>query len=161
MHLRNEPELNIAPDALKAWRITALITNGVFWILVIVLGILTFTFNFSKWYLIGSALFFLITTIVFVWIVPTIRFKRWRYEIFDQEIYIQHGIIIVTRTLVPMTRVQHVDTVQGPVLKKFGLASVTISTAATVHEIPALLEEDAGELRDQLSQLARVAIDDV
>lgn len=159
--MKEEPKSHIASEALKAWRIAALITNGVFWILVITLGVLTIVFGFSKWYFIGLSFFFLFTTILFVWVVPAIRYKRWRYEIFDQEIYIQHGIVIVTRTLVPMTRVQHVDTTQGPILKKFGLATVTISTAATIHEIPALLEQDAGELRDQLSQLARVAVDDV
>jgi len=53
----------------------------------------------------------------------------------------------VKRTLIPMIRVQHVDSSQGPLLKKYRLASVTISTAATVHEIPALDEEEAEELR--------------
>src|SRR5699024_360874 len=76
-------------------------------------------------------------------------------------IYIQHGILVVSRILVPMIRVQHVDTKQGPILRKFNLASVTISTAATTHEIPALIEADASALRDRISTLARVDEDDV
>lgn len=94
-------------------------------------------------------------------IIPKLRWKRWRYQIYDQEIYIQHGILIVTRTVVPMIRVQHVDTQQGPILKKYGLSTLQISTAATTHEIPALLEEEAADLRDQISELARVEQDDV
>lgn len=60
-----------------------------------------------------------------------------------------------------MVRVQHVDTKQGPLMSKFVLASVTISTAAGSHEIPALKEEIADELRDHISILARVVEEDV
>lgn len=56
---------------------------------------------------------------------------------------------------------QHVDTHQGPILRKYKLATVTVSTAATVHEIPALDLEEAEELRFFISNLARVAVDDV
>ncbi|WP_145453348.1 PH domain-containing protein, partial [Staphylococcus epidermidis] len=63
--------------------------------------------------------------------------------------------------LVPMVRVQHVDTSQGPILKKYDLATVSISTAATVHEIPTVDIQEAEELRRSISALARVAEDDV
>ena len=64
---------------------------------------------------------------------------RWRYEVRESEIELQHGIFIVKRTLIPMVRVQHVDTSQGPILRKYDLAEITISTAATNHTIPALV----------------------
>lgn len=38
---------------------------------------------------------------------------------------------------------------------------MTVSTAATVHEIPALQIEEAEELRVYISKLARVADEDV
>ena len=60
-----------------------------------------------------------------------------------------------------MVRVQHVDTEQGPLLRKYNLATVTISTAATVHGIPALDIEEAEEMRHAISRLARVADEDV
>ena len=60
-----------------------------------------------------------------------------------------------------MVRVQHVDTEQGPLLRKYNLATVSISTAATVHQIPALDVEEAEEMRHAISSLARVAEDDV
>src|SRR5699024_11635516 len=102
-----------------------------------------------------------VVTCVFVFLIPIWRWLRWRYALFEREIYIQHGILVVSRILVPMIRVQHVDTKQGPLLRNFNLASVTISTAATTHEIPALLEEEASELRDHISSLAKVDEDDV
>ncbi|HLS67353.1 MAG TPA: PH domain-containing protein, partial [Pseudogracilibacillus sp.] len=64
-------------------------------------------------------------------------------------------------TIIPMIRVQHVDTKQGPILKRYSLATVSISTAATVHEIPALNEAEASVIRDRISVLARVDEDDI
>ena len=159
--MREAPSQRIAPTALRAWRIAAGMVNIILWLLVITLGILTYIYEFSTWYVTIALILVLVLLILFVVVIPKIRYRRWRYEIFDKEIYIQHGLIIVTRTIVPMTRVQHVDTTQGPILKRFTLAGVQISTAATIHTIPALEEADAIQLRDRISELARVAIDDV
>ena len=71
-------------------------------------------------------------------IFPKIIWERWRYEISEHEIDLCYGLWIRKRTIIPMVRVQHVDTKQGPLMNRFGLASVTISTAAGSHEIPAL-----------------------
>ena len=85
----------------------------------------------------------------------------WRYEVREQEIEIQSGLFVVTRTLIPMVRVQHVDTEQGPILKKYNVANISISSAATVHTIPMLELEEADMLRMKISELARVAEEDV
>lgn len=159
--MRNPPTNTIAADAIKAWKITAWIYVGIIWLVTIGVTALSYIFDFTYWYIAVGLFISGLATYLFVFLFPVLRWKRWRYEVFDQEIYIQYGILIVSRTLVPMIRVQHVDTKQGPILKKYQLASVTISTAATTHEIPALLEEDASELRDRISALARVDEDDV
>lgn len=160
--MREPPNNSIALDAIKAWKITAAIYVGVLWLIAITsFVILSLYFDLTLWYVIISVIICMLSTYTFIFLLPKLRWKRWKYEVFEQEIYIQHGILIVTRTLVPMIRVQHVDTKQGPILKKYKLASLTISTAATTHEIPALLEEDASELRDRISRLARVDEDDV
>lgn len=159
--MREQPKNRIANDALTAWRIGEGILMGILWLFVITYGIMARIFELDFLYLwigIGVAL---VLSYLFIVLIPKIRWLRWRYEIFSSEIYIQHGLIIVTQTLVPMIRVQHVDTKQGPILKRFGLATVQISTAATVHEIPALLEEDAADLRDAIAELARVGEEDV
>ncbi|SDR06179.1 hypothetical protein SAMN05216232_3330 [Virgibacillus subterraneus] len=159
--MRQPPVNTIATDAIKAWKITAWIYVGILWLATVGLIVLTYIFELSYWLTFTAVVVSGLSTYLFVFLFPKLRWKRWRYEVFDQEIYIQHGILIVSRTLVPMIRVQHVDTQQGPILKKYQLASVTISTAATTHEIPALLDEDASELRDRISALARVDEDDV
>lgn len=159
--MRKPPEFTISKDAIKAWRITALIWEVIAWLLTIVGVILHFVIEFPLWIVLIAGGLSAISTYLFVYLLPRLRWKRWRYEVFEQEIYIQHGIMIVSRTLIPMIRVQHVETEQGPILKRFNLASVSISTAATTHEIPALSNEVASDLRDRISALARVDEDDV
>lgn len=159
--MRQPPKNNIAPDAIKAWKITAILYLIIFWLVIIAGFIVSYIFHFPLWYSFIAMVVGILFTYLFVFLIPKLRYRRWKYEIFDQEIYIQHGILIVTRTLIPMIRVQHVDTKQGPILKKFKLATVTISTAATTHAIPALLEQDASNLRDRISTLAKVDEDDV
>lgn len=154
--MRKQPANYIAKHAINVWRITASLYMLILWLLIIGGFIVTYIFTFSYIYVLFAAIFGVVCIITFVFMIPKLRYRRWRYEIFEQEIYIQHGILIVKRTLIPMIRVQHVDTEQGPILKKYDLATVSISTAATTHYIPALNGADAEDLRDKISTLARV-----
>src|SRR5690625_2446834 len=159
--MKQFPKNMIAKNAIKAWKLTAMIYVLVLWLLTIGVFILTYIFEWNFWYGGAAIMISLLCTYLFIFLFPNIRWRRWRYEVFAQEVYIQHGVLIVSQTLVPSTRVQHVDTKQGPILRKFHLASVSISIAATTHEILALLEEDVAELRDKISALARVEDSDV
>ena len=88
-------------------------------------------------------------------VLPMLRWRKWRYEVRDQEIDLLRGAVVVTRTLIPMTRVQHVDTRRTPLSDLFGLRAVTVHTAADSHEIPALRPGDAVSIRDRIAVLAR------
>lgn len=122
---------------------------------------MTYFFEWPEWLYVVFGGIIVLFGFLFIYLFPKIRWQRWRYEVREQEIELQHGLFIVRRTLVPMVRVQHVDTAQGPILRKYNLAEISISTAATVHTIPALITEEADELRARISVLARVAEDDV
>ena len=88
-------------------------------------------------------------------VLPMLRWRTWRYEVRDQEIDLRRGAVVVTRTLIPMTRVQHVDTRRTPLSDLFDLRAVTVHTAADSHEIPALRPGDAVSIRDRIAVLAR------
>lgn len=156
-----EPQNKISERALTVWRIAGAIRAVI--VAALSGGAITLTFIFDwpiwvLWVAITVAIFMIIVSII---IFPNIRWRIWRYEVREQEIELQHGMFVIKRTLVPMIRVQHVDTEQGPILRKYDLATVKISTAATVHEIPALDVDEAEELRVSISRLARVADEDV
>ena len=86
---------------------------------------------------------------------PLLRWRTWRYEVRDEEIDLLRGAVVVRRTLIPMTRVQHVDTQRTPLSDLFELRSVTVHTAAGSHSIPALRPGDAAAIRDRIAVLAR------
>ncbi|WP_147535915.1 PH domain-containing protein [Bacillus marasmi] len=156
-----EPQTRISERALKAWKIHGIITA----VVLILLGgstiPLSIIFDWPIWINLISMAPALLLSYFSIWLWPRLKWNRWRYEVRETEIELQQGVIITKRTLVPMIRVQHVDTNQGPILKKYNLASVQISTAATVHEIPALDLAEAEELRYYIGKLTRTADEDV
>ena len=92
-------------------------------------------------------------------VLPELRWRRWRYEIRDDEIDIQHGTFTITRTIVPIRRVQHVDSSIGPLQGAFGLASVEFHTAAGATEIEGLAQAEAERVRARVAELARTRDD--
>ncbi|WP_100407270.1 PH domain-containing protein [Bacillus solitudinis] len=158
--MRSLPSQQISVKALPAWRLQAFFESLLFALLPIGYGVLLYFFSFPYWILWTLIGLYLLLVIMTVFILPSLRWRHWRYDVLEQEIDLQHGVFIVKRTLIPMTRVQHVDTEQGPLLRRYKLAAVSISTAATVHKIPSLTLEIADELRDRIAALASVAEDE-
>ena len=159
--MRDAPKHRISERALKVWKLSALIQSIIFLAAAGGLAYAVYAFDFPIWITMAAFGLWLVFSIVFIFITPKIQHRTWRYEVHENEIDIQSGLFIVTRVIVPMVRVQHVNTKQGPLLRKHDLATVTVSTAATVHEIPALDVAEADQLRDFISKLARVTEDDV
>jgi membrane protein YdbS with pleckstrin-like domain len=166
-----EPATRIHENAIKAWTVNALL-YGVFWFTPVIIYLIIvfnqpvpesgFWLQNIEWLLFSgltlvSLIFYLVNSLV----LPRLRWRRWKYDVSEKEVDMLRGIIIKKRTLVPINRVQHVDTRQGPVYRRFGLSSVTISTAATTHEIPALDDETANDLRSTISTLVQRVKDDV
>ena len=159
--MRAQPISQLPEKARTVWQLYGIMYTAMMLIFTIAVGAVVMKFNWPQW-----ILWIVIVLTIFVgglWIVffPNIRHKVWRFEVREQEIEIQSGLFVVKRTLIPMVRVQHVDTEQGPILKRYNLANISISSAATTHTIPMLLTEDADLLRERISVLARVAEDDV
>jgi membrane protein YdbS with pleckstrin-like domain len=155
------PEKRISPKALKVWKIYGAILSFIVFALSIAATVAIFLLDLPKWIIPILVVVDICFLLIAVFFVPKIRWERWRYELREQEIELQHGLFVVKRTLIPIIRVQHVDTNQGPIMKKYRLASVVISSAATTHEIPALDEDEAEELRKTISYLVRVVREDV
>ncbi len=99
----------------------------------------------------------LVLAVLLVFVLPPLLWRRWRYEIRPLEVDLQRGLVRVTRTLVPMARVQHVDTRRGPLQRRLGLSTVVFYTAAGPNEIPQLASRTAAEVRDRIAELTREA----
>lgn len=159
--MREQPVNRISGKGLKVWRLYGIMETVFLLLVAIGAGVLAYIFEGPWWIYVVATAVVLLFAYFFIYLFPKVRWMRWRYEVRESEIELQHGIFIVKRTLIPMVRVQHVDTAQGPILRKYDLAEITISTAATNHTIPALVMEEADELRSRISALARVAEEDV
>ena len=148
-------------SAKTIWRVYALIQIV---IIALIYGILLYITNDSvvpNFVKIIVGIIAIIYAIVIISVVPNVRWNILSYEVREHEIELQTGLFIVKRTIIPIIRVQHVDVIQGPLIKKKGLANIDITTAATTHTISLLNEQDADELRIKISELARVAKEDV
>ena len=159
--MRAQPQYQLPKKAVTVWRLYGFFQTIFLALLAAGAVFLTMKFDWPfwiQWTLIAVVVLSIICSII---VFPSIRWNVWRYEVREQEIEIQSGLFVVKRTLIPMVRVQHVDTEQGPILKKYNLANISISSAATTHTIPMLDLEDADILRMKISELARVAEDDV
>ncbi|MDP9352734.1 MAG: PH domain-containing protein [Chloroflexota bacterium] len=155
--MRSQPAQRLDPRAKRLWRIQGAISSaflllpalGVSFILrrVVDLPAYISTLPLALW---------LLLAVLAVAVTPGVRWRRWRYEIGDTEVDLQRGILYVTRTLVPLARVQHVDTQQGPIERGMGLASVVFYTAAGPNTIPALAVPVAETVRDRIAALTQV-----
>ena len=61
-----------------------------------------------------------------------------RFRIGERALSTRKGSLFRRSTTTPYTRVQHVDTKQNPVQRRFGLTTAIVHTAAGTHEIAAL-----------------------
>ena len=156
----NKSFQKLPPRSIRAWQWG----NGLGNLYLIALPILYSLFFFDNLNL--SILIPLVLFVLTIWIssvswYPYLKWKHWRYGIDEDEIHLIRGVVVKRETLIPLNRVQHVDTRQGPLLKWYKLSSVSISTAATTHEIPNLDEIIAGRVRSTISNNARLAKEDV
>ncbi|MEX1031293.1 MAG: PH domain-containing protein [Paenibacillaceae bacterium] len=159
--MRNVPSQRLDDRILRVWSIVGMIHSALICLIAIGMTVLTIIFDLP-WYLSVIAIAFAVTyTGFFVFLYPKLRWRRWRYDIHEHEIELMQGVIFLSRTIIPMVRIQHVDTTQGPILRQYGLASITFSTAAGNHEIPGLSLDTADQARERIAELARVSREDV
>jgi membrane protein YdbS with pleckstrin-like domain len=84
---------------------------------------------------------------------PRWEYRRKSYRVDHVGIEIRQGVLWRTITSVPRSRVQHTDVSQGPLQRRFGLATLTIHTAGTRDasvELSGLARADALRIRDYL-----------
>jgi membrane protein YdbS with pleckstrin-like domain len=96
--------------------------------------------------------------LAWVVVVPRLRHARWRWELHEEELDLVHGVWTVTRTIVPLTRIQHVAVQRTGWTGLFGIVVVRVHTAAGGTTIPGLEPAQADDVRDRI--LARLRTPD-
>jgi len=62
--------------------------------------------------------------------MPTYRFYVHRWETTERAVYTLHGWVSREWRIVPVSRIQSIDTVQGPLEQALRLATIRVKTAA-------------------------------
>ena len=159
MNREQEPTNRLDSRVKTAWRLQ----SGLGWTPIVIAALvflgLAPVIGMSAWPGVITLAVVVSLAVLEVTIVPEVRYRRWRWEVRDEEIRLQTALIVRELTVIPMVRVQHVDTAQGPIMRALDLSDVHIFTAAGKHAIPALKEADAASLRDRIAVLARVTDD--
>lgn len=141
---RAEPTQALPRQTLTMWFSEAAVTAIVAWIAA---GVLTGTANvLEPWLPIAVV----VGAIAYLALVPRMRYRRWRWGLDERELDIVHGVWRVRRTIVPLTRIQHVSVERTGWTDAFGLVRLHVHTAAGATTIPGLLRPQADDVRDRI-----------
>ena len=151
--------MNLTPLAPAArWLFYVRAFSGLlfFWAPVCGLGALGLAMALPFWVALATGTcWFLLMFIYSVW-YPSFAFERWGYALRNEELIIGRGVLFRSITAIPLGRIQHVDTRQGPLEQWMGLARLQVYTASGMGAdgvIPGLTVLNAEQLRDDLLQI--------
>jgi membrane protein YdbS with pleckstrin-like domain len=83
-------------------------------------------------------------TMAILW--PALQYRHFRYSVREHDLLVQAGVLFRRWSAIPHSRIQHVDTRQGPLERFLGLARLQLFTAAGVSadgSIPGLDADEA------------------
>lgn len=95
-----------------------------------------------------------------VFVVSPRKYRHWGYRLSPDRLQIARGYLFHSDTVVPLGRVQHLDVQQGPLMRKFGLSTLTVQTAGTANAsvgLPGLKHEDALAMRETIRARIKAA----
>lgn len=144
------------PRVRVVWAVGALVTALVVGGIVAAVALFADTSDFPWFTPVYGVVVFLLFAVVGV-AFSILRYRVFRFEVREDTLFLQRGVVTRVRTVVPYVRVQHVDTQRGPIERLAGLSSVVVYTAGSRGadvSIPGLTPERADELQASLRELA-------
>ena len=151
-HRAGEGLTPLHPDHVKVLRIEAAILSVV---LLVAASALEIAVRAGELPIPGFTFFaiWLVVAIVLVWRVPMRRWSFKGYAVDQERLRTVRGFLWRQDTIVPFSRVQHIDVTQGPLERLFDLATLVVHTAGT-HNASVPLEgikrDRAEAMRDSI-----------
>ncbi len=143
----------LAPAIKSVWRLKI----ALFWVIVLVITISVDIAGIAKadrtlpLGLISAVV--LVFAIANVTILPSLRYRFWRYDLRAEELALTRGIWNRVHTIVPLRRIQHLDVSQDVIERNFDLGRLVVHTAGTQSSnvvLPGLDFEEAERLRSEV-----------
>lgn len=156
--VRSLDPAHIRAETVASWIVTACISGGGLVALAIAGVVAWFTGpgGWPVWMSIALATAWcavtalLVVTTIF-W--PRISYRHTSYVVSPLGLEIRRGVVWRSVATVPRSRVQHADVVQGPLMRRYGLATLVVYTAGTEHAavpLQGLAHGTAMQVRDEL-----------
>ena len=126
------PSHQVSQRAIPFWTVSALIGDA----LLVMAATLAYVLvpDVPGW--VGLVVLLLgLLAAVHVLVMPRIRFRVHRWEVSDTAVHTREGWIGRQSRIAPISRVQTVDSRQGALMRMFGLASITVTTASAAGPI--------------------------
>ncbi|MEU3713236.1 PH domain-containing protein [Streptomyces catenulae] len=158
------PRHRVDPRARRWWTVRALLTVGgpvLLTAVALALCALLFFPGALPW--LGPLLVALVVpALLHLVLMPRVRYAVHAWELGGRAVYASDGWYRQRRRIAPLSRVQTVDTVRGPLERRFGLATVTVTTASTAGDIRirGLSEAGAEELSRRIGAAAQLILGD-
>lgn len=155
-----EPTTRLAPVARRLWTVEALVWVVPLLVAALIAAAILRTQDDAAVPPSAVVAAALLIAIAAAGVWPQLRWARWRYEVRDEEVDLRRGALTVVRTMVPMARIQHVETRRMLTDQLCSTATLVLHTAGGTVRIPALDAAVAEALRDRIAELARIPDDD-
>ncbi|MGO1181622.1 MAG: PH domain-containing protein [Micrococcaceae bacterium] len=103
---------------------------------------------------IGVATLLLVVAVV---VEPLVRYRVHRWETTGEAVYARSGWVVQEWRAAPLSRVQTVDAVRGPIEQMLGLATLRVTTASSYGaiDIGGLDHATATRLAEELTQITQ------
>jgi membrane protein YdbS with pleckstrin-like domain len=142
------PLQHVDPATIAAWRWEGLIT-------AIVAGMASAIplAPVSPLLAVSSPVAIALVGAIAAWFWPVTRYRHLAYDVDEFGLLIQEGVVWRALTSLPRARIQHSDVSQGPLQRRYGIATLKLYTAGSRYtkiELEGLRHEDALALRDSL-----------
>ena len=116
----------------------------------------------SGWLHLTAAVVTAVLVVLEVGVAPVWRYRVHRWQISPEAVFTRTGWLVQQRRIVPISRVQTVDTYRGPLDRLFRLANVTVTTASSAGavKIVALDNATADRVVAQLTDIVALGAED-
>ncbi|GAA2997677.1 PH domain-containing protein [Streptosporangium longisporum] len=126
------PRHPVEPRAIRWWT-----TQALAWVLppVLLPALLAALIAPARPWLLAAALLVAVPGLGYALCMPRRRYRIHRWEVTDDAVYASSGWLWHRWRVAPMSRIQTVDTVRGPLQQVFGLSGVKVTTASAAGSI--------------------------
>lgn len=102
-------------------------------------------FGWSTWWLLVPAGIVVLTVVQLI-LIP-LRFRNHGYRVNDREVFITQGRLLLRTVTIATPKILNAVVTEGPIQRRFNLATVTVHQVVGEHEIGPVHPDEAERLR--------------